>query len=154
MIFLRFQWLLYLGLGGDAAADIYLGITLCYFLDRSRTGSSKSVSLRISLLLEFISVTSFSVDNLIRTLMFYCINTGLLTSVCAIASLVSVNKQASSVIGNSTHYACMIYVSSRFRTRLGFSAESIYRCRSVSIVPCVARGYELKPLIQPPHQCT
>lgn len=54
-----------------AAGDILIAAFLCIFLQQSRTGFSRS-------------------DNLINTLMLYSINTGLLTSICAAMSLISI----------------------------------------------------------------
>jgi hypothetical protein len=56
-----------------AAGDVLITVFLCAFLQRSRTGFHQS-------------------DNLINRLMLFTINTGLLTSVCAVMSLISVCK--------------------------------------------------------------
>jgi len=57
-------WVTSVGLGGAAAADILIAVSLVYFLGRNRTGFEAT-------------------DSLITTLMIYAINTGLLTSICA-----------------------------------------------------------------------
>lgn len=54
-----------------AAGDVLIAIFLCTFLQRSRTGFRQS-------------------DSLINKLMLFSINTGLLTSICAVMSLVSI----------------------------------------------------------------
>lgn len=54
-----------------AAGDVLITVFLCAFLQRSRTGFHQS-------------------DNLINRLMLFSINTGLLTSVCAVMSLISI----------------------------------------------------------------
>lgn len=54
-----------------AAGDVLITVFLCTFLQRSRTGFHQS-------------------DNLINRLMLFSINTGLLTSVCAVMSLISI----------------------------------------------------------------
>ncbi|KLO14799.1 hypothetical protein SCHPADRAFT_293354 [Schizopora paradoxa] len=59
-----FQWVTSVGLGGAAAADIIIAVSLVYFLGKNRTGFEAT-------------------DSLITTLMIYAINTGLLTSICA-----------------------------------------------------------------------
>lgn len=56
-----------------AAGDVLITVFLCSFLQRSRTGFHQS-------------------DNLINRLMLFSINTGLLTSICAVMSLISVCK--------------------------------------------------------------
>ncbi|KAI9460427.1 hypothetical protein HD554DRAFT_2028738 [Boletus coccyginus] len=53
------------------AGDVLIAASLCILLQRSRTGFRRS-------------------DSLINKLMLFSINTGLLTSICAIASLVSI----------------------------------------------------------------
>lgn len=63
-----------------AAGDVLITVFLCSFLQRSRTGFHQS-------------------DNLINRLMLFSINTGLLTSICAVMSLVSVCK-TSQMAGN------------------------------------------------------
>lgn len=54
-----------------AAGDVLITVFLCSFLQRSRTGFHQS-------------------DNLINRLMLFSINTGLLTSICAVMSLISI----------------------------------------------------------------
>ncbi|KAG1756053.1 hypothetical protein EDB19DRAFT_1957732 [Suillus lakei] len=56
-----------------AAGDILIAAFLCIFLQRSRTGFRKS-------------------DTLIHKLMLFSINTGLLTSICAVMSLISCGR--------------------------------------------------------------
>ncbi|KAF8813505.1 hypothetical protein BYT27DRAFT_6374264 [Phlegmacium glaucopus] len=64
------SWLLYTALGGGVCADVLIAASLCVLLDHSRTGFK-------------------STDSLVNILMLYTINTGLLTSVCAMACFVT-----------------------------------------------------------------
>lgn len=54
-----------------AVADILIAASLCYFLHRSRTGFKKS-------------------DTMISRLILFTVSTGMLTSICAVASLISI----------------------------------------------------------------
>ncbi|KAM5539780.1 hypothetical protein V8D89_006593 [Ganoderma adspersum] len=65
------SWLMYLSLGALVAADVYIAIVLCYLLYKARTGFNK--------------VT----DSLINVLLLYTVNTGLLTSVFALACFIT-----------------------------------------------------------------
>ncbi|KAI0939161.1 hypothetical protein AcV5_000654 [Taiwanofungus camphoratus] len=58
------------GLGAAAFADVLIATSLCVLLRRCRTGFSRT-------------------DSVVRTLIVYSVNTGALTSLCAIASLVT-----------------------------------------------------------------
>ncbi|KAJ7459768.1 histone acetylation protein-domain-containing protein [Mycena latifolia] len=58
------QWVTSAGLGSAAACDMLIGISLCYYLSKSRTGFSRT-------------------DNLISTLMTYSLTTGFLTGIVA-----------------------------------------------------------------------
>ncbi|KZP34747.1 hypothetical protein FIBSPDRAFT_915860 [Athelia psychrophila] len=53
------------------ASDLFLSITLCFLLHRSRSGVKRT-------------------DTMINVLILFTMNTGLLTSLCAVASLVSI----------------------------------------------------------------
>ncbi|CAK5267359.1 unnamed protein product [Mycena citricolor] len=55
-----------------AAGDVFIAATLCTLLHRSRTGFHRS-------------------DTMIKKLIMFAVNTGLVTSLCAIASLISVS---------------------------------------------------------------
>ncbi|KAI0764197.1 hypothetical protein BD413DRAFT_578231 [Trametes elegans] len=66
----HFSWSLYLGLSVEAACDLIVAITQCMLLRRFETGIRRT-------------------DSVIRVLITYSINTGLLTSLCAIGALVS-----------------------------------------------------------------
>ncbi|KAJ7254374.1 hypothetical protein B0H12DRAFT_1233409 [Mycena haematopus] len=57
-------WVTSTGLGSAAAADMIIGISLCYYLSRSRTGIRRT-------------------DNLISTLMKYSLSTGFITGIIA-----------------------------------------------------------------------
>ncbi|KAG2355648.1 hypothetical protein BDR07DRAFT_1613545 [Suillus spraguei] len=67
---IKFEWAMYLSLGTITFADIVIASTLCYLLATSRTGFS-------------------STDSFITKLMAYIINTGCLTSVCSIATIIT-----------------------------------------------------------------
>ncbi|KAJ7069868.1 hypothetical protein C8F01DRAFT_1114318 [Mycena amicta] len=64
MQFSHLIWVTSAGLGSAAAADMLIGISLCYYLSKSRTGISRT-------------------DNLIGTLMKYSLTTGFLTGIIA-----------------------------------------------------------------------
>ncbi|KAH8110200.1 hypothetical protein DFH11DRAFT_1622820 [Phellopilus nigrolimitatus] len=68
--FTQISWVLYTSLGSGVAADLWVAISLCYFLMKNRTGFK-------------------STDTKISILMVYIINTGLLTSMCAVCCFVS-----------------------------------------------------------------
>ncbi|KAJ8692338.1 hypothetical protein PTI98_009661 [Pleurotus ostreatus] len=70
LLLLRDSWLLYSALGSAVFADVFIAATLCFFLSTRRTGFK-------------------STDNLVNTMMVYSINTGLLTSVCAMACFIT-----------------------------------------------------------------
>jgi len=57
-------WITSAGLGSAAAADMLIGVSLCYYLSKNRTGFSRT-------------------DNLISTLMKYSLTTGFLTGIIA-----------------------------------------------------------------------
>ncbi|KAJ6619505.1 hypothetical protein B0H10DRAFT_1793382, partial [Mycena sp. CBHHK59/15] len=57
-------WVTSAGLGSAAAADMLIGISLCYYLSKNRTGFSRT-------------------DSLITTLMTYSLTTGFLTGIFA-----------------------------------------------------------------------
>jgi len=57
-------WITSVGLGSAAAADMLIGVSLCYYLSKNRTGFSRT-------------------DNLISTLMKYSLTTGFLTGIMA-----------------------------------------------------------------------
>jgi len=65
-----FSYLLYLALGGIVVSDAVIAVSLCFLLAKSRNGIK-------------------STDSLVHTLMMYSVNTGLLTSVCAVACFIS-----------------------------------------------------------------
>ncbi|KAK7048263.1 hypothetical protein R3P38DRAFT_1856660 [Favolaschia claudopus] len=62
--FANLVWITSTGLGSAAAADMLIGISLCYYLSKSRTGFQRT-------------------DNLISTLMKYSLSTGFLTGIIA-----------------------------------------------------------------------
>ncbi|TDL20314.1 hypothetical protein BD410DRAFT_377452 [Rickenella mellea] len=68
--FHRLAWVIYATLGINGLADLWTAASLCYCLNKSRSGIKRT-------------------DSMISTLMLYCINTGLLTSVFSIGCLVS-----------------------------------------------------------------
>jgi len=68
--FSNIAWVLYLSLGSGVVADIWVAVSLCWYLNKSRTGFKAT-------------------DSKINVLMAYGINTGLLTSVCAAGCFVA-----------------------------------------------------------------
>ncbi|KDR74137.1 hypothetical protein GALMADRAFT_605176 [Galerina marginata CBS 339.88] len=66
----KMSWLLYLGFAADVIADILIAVSLCTILLNSRTGI-KSTDSKLSFILAF------------------TVNTGLLTSICALACLIT-----------------------------------------------------------------
>ncbi|KAJ8462774.1 hypothetical protein ONZ51_g10688 [Trametes cubensis] len=66
----KFSWSLYVGLSVEVAVDVTIAVTQCLLLRRFETGIQRT-------------------DSVIRILIAYSINTGLLTSLCAIGALVS-----------------------------------------------------------------
>ncbi|EMD32507.1 hypothetical protein CERSUDRAFT_99233 [Gelatoporia subvermispora B] len=68
--FSSISWCLYIGLASGAVADVLLATSLVVLLWKKRTGFHRT-------------------DSLVRTLMIYTINSGLLTSVCAIMCFVT-----------------------------------------------------------------
>jgi len=67
---LRESWLLYTALASGVFGDVLITTSICVLLNHNRSGFKSS-------------------DSLINTLMVYTINTGLVTSLCAMACLVS-----------------------------------------------------------------
>jgi len=72
-----------------AAGDVLIAAILCIMLHSSRTGFKRS-------------------DTMINTLIIFCVNTGLLTSLCAIASLVAIV-----VSPNTFIYICFYFLLGR-----------------------------------------
>ncbi|KAK0199247.1 hypothetical protein DFS33DRAFT_376261 [Desarmillaria ectypa] len=70
-----------------AAGDVLIACTLCLLLHRSRTGFEKS-------------------DTMINKLIVFAVNTGLLTSLCAVASLISILTAPNTFI-YITFFFCM-----------------------------------------------
>ncbi|TDL20344.1 hypothetical protein BD410DRAFT_380052 [Rickenella mellea] len=68
--FHKIAWVIYATLGINVVADLWTATSLCYLLNRSRSGIKRT-------------------DSMISKLMVYCINTGLLTSVFSIGCFVS-----------------------------------------------------------------
>jgi len=64
------SWLLYTALASGVFGDVLITTSICVLLNHNRSGFKSS-------------------DSLINTLMAYTINTGILTSLCAMACLVS-----------------------------------------------------------------
>ncbi|KAG1874778.1 hypothetical protein DFJ58DRAFT_758721 [Suillus subalutaceus] len=101
-----------------AAGDILITIFLCIFLQQSRTGFRRS-------------------DTLINKLMLFSINTGLLTTVCAVMSLISITVWPDSFI-YIAFYFCMgrFYCNSLLATlnaRKGIRHDSCEEHMSLSL---------------------
>ncbi|OAX30775.1 hypothetical protein K503DRAFT_172549, partial [Rhizopogon vinicolor AM-OR11-026] len=67
---IKYEWALYMSLGSSTSIDIIIASSLCYLLATSRTGFS-------------------SMDTFITKLMGYTVNTGILTSICSLASIIT-----------------------------------------------------------------
>ncbi|KDQ53886.1 hypothetical protein JAAARDRAFT_196997 [Jaapia argillacea MUCL 33604] len=66
----QIAWLMYATLASGVVADALIAVSLCILLNRNRTGFKKT-------------------DSVVSLLMMYTINTGLLTSLCAISTFVT-----------------------------------------------------------------
>ncbi|KAH9481261.1 hypothetical protein JR316_0005783 [Psilocybe cubensis] len=66
----KMSWLLYLGFAADVIADVLIAVSLCTILLRSKTGIK-------------------STDSKVSFIMAFTVNTGLLTSICALACLIT-----------------------------------------------------------------
>ncbi|KAG6855596.1 hypothetical protein H0H87_000391 [Tephrocybe sp. NHM501043] len=82
----------------STAADVIIAASLCYMLHRARTGFKRS-------------------DSMINRLMLFVVNTGVLTSLCAIASLISLVASPLTLI-YATFYFCIgrLYTNSFLAT--------------------------------------
>ncbi|KAG1780345.1 hypothetical protein EV702DRAFT_1178093 [Suillus placidus] len=101
-----------------AAGDVLITIFLCTFLQQSRTGFQRS-------------------DTLINKLMLFTINTGLLTSVCAVMSLISITMWPDTFI-YVAFYFCLgrLYCNSLLATlnaRKGIRRDSCDEPMSLSL---------------------
>ncbi|KAK7690346.1 hypothetical protein QCA50_007003 [Cerrena zonata] len=67
--FQRLTWVTCTGLGAAAVSDILIALSMCYYLQKKRTGIERT-------------------DDLVTTLMLYSINTGLLTSIIATTAVI------------------------------------------------------------------
>ncbi|TDL19062.1 hypothetical protein BD410DRAFT_449165 [Rickenella mellea] len=75
----QLTWAASLGLGSSATCDVVIAVSLCYFLRKNRTEFPRT-------------------NTLISTLMTYSINTGALTNVCALCSVISFGISPTSFI--------------------------------------------------------
>ncbi|EPT00014.1 hypothetical protein FOMPIDRAFT_1060560 [Fomitopsis schrenkii] len=66
------DWVTYLPLGAATFVDVIIALSLCYFLERCRIGS-----------------TSSGIDSTITLLMVYTLNTGVITSLCSLTAIVT-----------------------------------------------------------------
>ncbi|KAG9309796.1 hypothetical protein JVU11DRAFT_10172 [Chiua virens] len=101
-----------------AAGDVLIAIFLCFMLQRSRTGFRRS-------------------DTMINKLILFSINTGLLTSICAVASLISIAASSDTFI-YIAFYFCLgrLYCNSLLATlnaRKGLRGESREEEMSLSL---------------------
>ncbi|EMD31223.1 hypothetical protein CERSUDRAFT_100573 [Gelatoporia subvermispora B] len=64
------NWSLYMGIAAGFAADIWLAACFIVILAKSRTGFTRT-------------------DSILRTLMIYCVNTTLITSICEMMTVIS-----------------------------------------------------------------
>ncbi|KAH7916690.1 hypothetical protein BJ138DRAFT_3602 [Hygrophoropsis aurantiaca] len=101
-----------------AAGDVLIAIFLCWLLQNSRTGFRRS-------------------DTMINKLILFTINTGLLTSICAVASLISITAAPNTFI-YIAFYFCLgrLYCNSLLATlnaRKGLRGESRDENMSLSL---------------------
>ncbi|KAG2158998.1 uncharacterized protein EDB93DRAFT_437288 [Suillus bovinus] len=101
-----------------ASGDVLISVFLCTFLKRSRTGFRQS-------------------DTLINKLMLFSVSTGLLTSVCAVMSLISITAWPNTFI-YVAFYFCLgrLYCNSllaTLNTRKGMRQDSSEEHTSVSL---------------------
>ncbi|KAI0959388.1 hypothetical protein AcW1_004224 [Taiwanofungus camphoratus] len=92
-----------------AAGDLVIALSLCFMLHRSRTGFRRS-------------------DGLINKLIVFTVNTGLLTSVCAVCSLIAIV-----VLPGTFIYICFYFTLGRLYTNsilATLNARSILRART------------------------
>ncbi|KAJ6557393.1 hypothetical protein DFH09DRAFT_1164045 [Mycena vulgaris] len=82
-------WVTSVGLGSAAAADMLIGISLCYYLSKNRTGFTRT-------------------DNLISTLMKYSLTTGFLTGIIDCLAVITFGTMP-----NSWVYLAFIFVSGK-----------------------------------------
>ncbi|CAL1712761.1 unnamed protein product [Somion occarium] len=68
--FSSLTWITCTGLGAAALSDIVIALSMCYYLQKKRTGVDRT-------------------DDLVTTLMLYSINTGLLTSIIATTAVIA-----------------------------------------------------------------
>ncbi|OSD02261.1 hypothetical protein PYCCODRAFT_1435582 [Trametes coccinea BRFM310] len=95
---IHFSWSLYLGLSVEATVDLIVAATQCLLLRRLETGIQRT-------------------DSVIRILITYSINTGLLTSFCAIGALVSYAAAPTKFIYFAFYFALSkLYVNSLLAT--------------------------------------
>lgn len=109
------KWALYAALGTAVIADLWIALSLCYFLLKSKTGWKAYVvywshnSFRAS------SWQILSTDTTATRLMIYIVNTGLLTSIVAIGCFVTVGLllfswlQANAIhlVRSNSHILCL-----------------------------------------------
>ncbi|KAH9929337.1 uncharacterized protein B0H18DRAFT_207484 [Fomitopsis serialis] len=67
---LESRWVTYLPLGAATFIDVIIALSLCYFLERCRVGST-------------------SMDSTITVLMLYTLNTGVITSLCSLTAIIT-----------------------------------------------------------------
>ena len=84
------QWLFTTGLSISASVDLITAISLCFYLQKRRTGFSRYVASRILLVLRVLNTYVASMDYIIDTIMVYTVETGMLTSIATIASFICV----------------------------------------------------------------
>ncbi|KAH9896020.1 hypothetical protein C8Q73DRAFT_789800 [Cubamyces lactineus] len=94
----HFSWSFYAGFGAEVVADAIITISQCLLLVRMRTGLERT-------------------DSIISLMMKYSINTGLLTSVCAILVLITYSAQPTNFIYFAFYFVySKLYVNSLLAT--------------------------------------
>ncbi|KAI0660103.1 hypothetical protein C8Q70DRAFT_1053340 [Cubamyces menziesii] len=94
----HYSWSFYAGFGAEVAADAIITISQCLLLVQMRTGLERT-------------------DSIISLMMKYSINTGLLTSICAILVLVTYSAQPTNFIYFAFYFVySKLYVNSLLAT--------------------------------------
>ncbi|EDR04015.1 uncharacterized protein LACBIDRAFT_306379 [Laccaria bicolor S238N-H82] len=111
----QISYLLYCSLGGSVAADAPVAGSLCALLFGNRTGFKRT-------------------DSLVTSLMAFTINTGLLTSICAIACFVTYALWPQRLIFMGVYFALSKYINSLLAS---LNARGLLRDKgyAVSIIP-------------------
>ncbi|KIK56233.1 hypothetical protein GYMLUDRAFT_62092 [Collybiopsis luxurians FD-317 M1] len=101
------MWTLITALALVAACDVLIAISLCYYLNASRTGFYRSGS----------------TETLIDRLILWTVSTGLLTSVFAVAKLVCIVAMQNNLVYVGVFFVGSKYLNSELRREYQFKSE-------------------------------